>query len=173
MFHYLNNILICRFYFYVINKKNRARILRDYKECIEANPELANPAKGEKEWLAKWRRIDDRVSPLSYRIFSRYIGADINILPLETCCIFIEPLLTPFQKADFYLDKNSFSLLYEKEEMPETYIHNVGGIYLDANFKPLEKELYEYFKKDEIVVKPSTESSGKGFSLFAKKFQDS
>lgn len=161
--------LISRFYFFLINKSNRNRILKDYKECIEANPELAKPAIGENEWLARWRRIDKKVSPLSYRIFSRYIGADINILPLETCCIMIEPLLTPFQKADFYLDKNSFSLLYAKDEMPETYIHNVGGIYLDSNFKALEYNLYEYLKKNEIIVKPSTESSGKGLSLFCKK----
>ena len=95
----------------VLSYRRRVSYIRDYKECIAINPELGKPAEGENEWIEKWRKYDKRVSPLSYRIFSRYIGSDINILPMEVCANIIEPVLTPGHLAAFYNDKNSFGLL--------------------------------------------------------------
>ena len=148
---------------------NRKRYLRNYKECISLNPDLGQPAEGECEWLEKWRKYDKKVSPLSYRIFSRYIGPDINIMPMEICVNIVEPVLTPGYYASFYNDKNSFGLLYDKEDMPATYVRNIGGAYYDDDYNPINGELVDYIDSDEVIVKPSTESSGRGVALFAKQ----
>ena len=66
-----------------------------YKKIIQRHPELGHPAEGEESWLTYWREYDRDLSPLAYRIFSRYIGPDIHILPLEICVNVIEPILTP------------------------------------------------------------------------------
>lgn len=149
-----------------ITKRNYIKL---YKKYIKINPELRLPAEGEKEWVEKWRRYDKKITPISYRIFSRYIGPDINILPMEVCVNFIEPILTPNNLASFYCDKNSFGLLYPQDYMPKTFIHNISGKYYDASYKPIDKTIDSYIYTDEIIVKPATESSGNGVELFKKE----
>lgn len=152
----------------VLSYRRRVSYIRDYKECIAINPELGKPAEGENEWIEKWRKYDKRVSPLSYRIFSRYIGSDINILPMEVCANIIEPVLTPGHLAAFYNDKNSFGLLYRKDEMPITYVRNIGGAYYDDDYCPIDRDIISHIDSDEVIIKPSTESSGRGVALFKK-----
>lgn len=153
---------------YILSYSRRVSYIKNYKECIAINPELDKPAEGEKEWLDKWRKYDKRVSPLSYRIFSRYIGPDINILPMEVCANIIEPVLTPGILAPFYNDKNSFGLLYNKDEMPITYVRNIGGAYYDDEYRPIDGNIISHIDSHEVIIKPSTESSGRGVALFKK-----
>lgn len=151
-----------------LDELSRKRYIADYKECIALHPELDEPAEGEIEWLEKWRKYDKKVSPLSYRIFSRYIGPDINILPMEICVNVIEPVLTPGSLASFYNDKNSFGLLYNKDEMPITYVRNIGGAYYDDEYRPIDGNIISHIDSHEVIIKPSTESSGRGVALFKK-----
>lgn len=153
----------------LLEDKSSKRYIADYKECIALHPELAEPAEGEIEWLEKWRKYDKKVSPLSYRIFSRYIGPDINILPMEICVNVIEPVLTPGYLAPFYNDKNSFGLLYDKDDMPATYVRNIRGAYYDEEYNAIKGDLVDYIGSDEVIVKPATESSGRGVALFTKQ----
>lgn len=153
----------------ILSSRRRTNYIKDYKECIAINPELGKPAEGEKEWLNKWRKYDRKVSLLSYRIFSRYIGPDINILPMEVCVNILEPVLTPGYLAAFYNDKNSFGLLYRQDEMPITYIRNIRGAYYDANYNPISGNLTDLIHAENVIIKPSTDSSGRGVALFTQQ----
>lgn len=154
---------------YFLTYINRRRYIKNYKECIAIHPELGKPAEGEAEWLQKWKQYDKKISPMSYRIFSRYIGADLNIIPLEVCVNIIEPVLTPSYYNSFYDDKNSFGLLYSKNDMPITFIRNIAGIYYSDNYEPIDGDILKNIYLDEVIVKPSTESSGRGVALFTRR----
>lgn len=156
--------------YFKINRINSKRIcIKAYKSYLERNPKLGLPVKGEKEWIAKWKKYDKNISPLSYRIFSRYIGSDINILPMEVCVNLIEPILTPNNLASFYCDKNSFGLLYRKECMPQTFVYNINGKYYNGDYNTIKGDIDSYILSDEVIIKPSLESSGRGVMLFRKK----
>lgn len=161
--------LIKNLYFKTIRNHSKRLYIKTYQSYIEKNPELALPMEGEKEWMEKWKKYDKNISPLSYRIFSRYIGPDINIMPMEVCVNVIEPILTPDNLSSFYCDKNSFGLLYPKEFMPQTFIHNIAGKYYDSDYKSITNDLNSYILSDEIIIKPSAGSSGRGISLFQRK----
>ena len=151
------------------SSRRRSKYIKNYKECITLHPHLGKPAEGEEEWLQKWRKYDKNISPLSYRVFSRYIGPDVNILPMELCANIIEPVLTPRYYEAFYNDKNSFGLLYDKNDMPVSYVRNIAGVYYDDDYKPIDAEITSYIKAEEVIVKPTTESSGRGVALFTRK----
>lgn len=159
----------------ILRYNNRRRYIKNYKECISLHPELGKPAEGETEWMQKWKKYDKKVSPLSYRIFSRYTGPDINIMPLEVCANIVEPVLTPRYYESFYNDKNSFGLLYDKRDMPETFVRNIAKVYYDNSYNPIKDNILNHIPLDEVIVKPTTLSSGKGVALFVKtdgKYRD-
>lgn len=69
--------------------------LNYYKKIIQRHPELGQPAEGEEKWLNYWRQYDSKLSPLAFRVFSRYVGNDLHIMPMELCVNIVEPILTP------------------------------------------------------------------------------
>ena len=120
-------------------------------------------------WKAKWCKYDNKISPLSYQIFSRYIGEDVNIIPLEILAGIVEPVLTPEPFRAQYGDKNNLELLLKDVSMPETLVRNINGIYYEKRYNPVEKPLIfllEDKRPNKIVLKPTRESSGRGVELF-------
>lgn len=100
---------------YQIQQSVRNYLLRKsyyklYKVIYHNNPLLKKKAVFEEKWLQKWKSLDSHIKIDSYRIFSRYVGEDINILPLEYCATVIEPFLNPKQFWAYYNDKNMFVL---------------------------------------------------------------
>ena len=96
---------------YQIQQSVRNYLLRKsyyklYKVIYHNNPLLKKKAVFEEKWLQKWKSLDSHIKIDSYRIFSRYVGEDINILPLEYCATVIEPFLNPKQFWAYYNDKN-------------------------------------------------------------------
>ena len=54
-------------------------MIRDFKEMLANNPELHNSrVDGEDVYMEKWKKLDKKVSPLSYRIYSPLIGRSAN-----------------------------------------------------------------------------------------------
>lgn len=143
-----------------------------YKKIIASNPELGKIAEGEKEWLMKWRRYDSKLSPLSYRIFSRYIGEDMNILPLELCVNVIEPVLTPSGFREFYSDKNVFDKYIPREYFPKVVLRNIRGVFYDENYNLIWRENVDKYlsdiKLEQLVIKPSLMCSGVGVQILSK-----
>lgn len=63
-------------------------------------------------------------------------------------------------------DKNYYSLLFPGIKQPEVLVRNIGGIFVDSDFKltDFERILSSISKEDEIICKPSLES-GSGRSI--------
>lgn len=140
-----------------------------YNKMISKTPELGKAAEGEEAWLDKWRKYDKNLSPLAYRIFSRYIGNDLNIMPMEVCVSVVEPILTPAEYRPYYSDKNSFGKILQGIKQPYVYVRNIRGFFFDNDYNSIMedplKEL-ERNKVDRFVLKPSRADSGRGVKIF-------
>lgn len=164
---------------FVINKIRKCKkdyvIRKGYKELYKQigklNPSLLQPIEGEKLWLKKWKLIDKNISVYSYRIFSRYVGQNIDLMPLETCAVLVEPNLCPVSYFDFYNDKNAFDKLFPNGFLPRTLVRNINGFYYDENYQLLNERIIDDFliKESKVVVKPTVGGeSGKGVQVFTK-----
>lgn len=143
-----------------------------YKNIIKTTNIDSNPVQSEGEWLAKWKSYNIKFSPFSYRIFSKYVGEDINIIPLEICAGIVEPVLTPELYRAYYNDKNGYDILFSDFLRPETLLKNINGTYYDKNYEPLYNidELLESIANfyEKVIIKPTREASGRGVQLFKK-----
>lgn len=160
---------------YMENRRRQGQkngYLNYYKRIIKRHPEMATRAEGEKEWLAYWRQFDPQLTPLAYRIFSRYIGPDIHIMPMELCINIVEPVLTPYNYRGFYRNKNSLNLLMPERTTVKTPIRKLSGFYYDHDYYPLVigdtlvQELLAPYNK--VLYKPALEDSGRGIQLFVR-----
>lgn len=144
-----------------------------YSNVIRYNPQLREKAVDEEKWLEKWRQFDSCLSPMAFRIFSRYIGPNMDIVPLEICNSICEPVLTPYNFNFFYSDKNSFDILFPQGTLPKTLLRKIRGKWFDSNYAPITHEIINQyinsFENNDIIVKPSRSSSGKGVEKFSRK----
>lgn len=158
----------------LLYKSTSKSCLSYYKEIIKANPHLAKPAKGENEWLKRWRVYDKNLSPLCYRIFSRYVEGNSEIIPLEYVASIVEPILTPHKYIFYYDDKNNFNKVLPNSFMPKVLLRNIDMLMLDGEYNQIDN--IDYFlnnlqnKYDKIVLKPSRLASGKGVQILKRDF---
>ena len=165
----------------VVTKLRRLNIRRKFlnKEIAKIMTEANIPnTKLTKEdiWFEKWNKLLSDTNRKYYRIYSKYIGEDINIMPDDVCHMVVEPILNPVKYRYFYSDKNMFdrvlSLKFDKTITPKTYIRNINGIFYDINYDKLSKEnlcFTELCVSNRIVVKPSVGSSSGNSILFFEK----
>lgn len=132
----------------------------------------------EEEWVKKWSVLSKYVNRKFYRTFSKYVGEDINIVPDDICHNIIEPILNPIRYRSLYADKCMFEKFlfnhFTNQVTPRTLLRNINGIYYDENYNELDESeinidiISDAF--DEIIVKPSVDSSsGRNILFFAKK----
>jgi hypothetical protein len=96
------------------------------------------PISGENEYKNKWSAFSRYVEPYSYRIFSRYMGLDKNIIPENIGHTYIESVLNPKRFRSYYADKNLFDITFREGSMPKTFIRRMnGGTFLNAGFLPI------------------------------------
>ncbi len=126
---------------------------------------------GIKDWKSKWYKYDKKLTPLSYQIFSRYIGEDVNIIPLEILAGIVEPVLTPEPFRAQYGDKNNLEQLFHGIRMPATLVRNIEGVYYDRNYNPVTNPLDFVYDNQfgRIILKPTREQSGRGVKMFSYK----
>lgn len=151
-----------------------------YKRVIQCNPELKNFSNfiGEERWLEKWRKWDPGVSSMAYRIFSQYIGDEINIIPYEVTDAIVEPVLTPVEYREVYNDKNSLGLFLPQYMFQKTFLRRINGFYYDSDIlnegryrsisrtdaKLIVDEIYT--KKTNVVTKGTRTGGGEGVTIF-------
>lgn len=147
---------------------------RAYLEAIKKNNKaLFLKESNEEEWLKFWSNYGIPVSLESYRLFSKYIGNNINIVPLELFPTLIEPVLTPLEFYYVYNEKNLFTSLFKTDliKTPSTYLRNIQGTLYDENYKVLNDfdVILESILKSSnrvLVIKPTIDSnSGKGVKI--------
>ena len=132
-------------YFY---KRTTREYIDLYKKIIKVNPQLAQPAEGEKKWLRHWRKYDRHLSPLCYRVFSHYVKEETDIIPLEFIASIVEPVLTPHKCQFYYSDKNNFNKLLPRAFMPQTFLMNIDGLMFDGEYNLLKHaEIDSYLKE--------------------------
>lgn len=147
------------------------RIANNNAQHYSINKEI----EGEKLWKEKWSVLDSQISPLSYRIFSEYVGCDVNILPCEVCASQIEPVLNPIEYRAIYSDKNAFDHLFGQENTCGTILRRIDGQYYTKEYYPIsldDKMLNTILNKEEdrIIIKPSVDSdSGKGVQMIRRR----
>lgn len=156
-------------------RRNTAAHMRYYRQVVEQSPLLGEPAEGEKEWTERWRAFDRHLSPLSYRIYSRFCGCSPDIVPLEICTNFIEPVLSPSVYSQTYDDKNLLGRILPPEVQAVTYLRCIRGHLYDNDYNPVVKSgsrilggLCFNKKVDTLIVKPTKLNSGIGVELFRR-----
>ncbi|MCB6974650.1 MULTISPECIES: sugar-transfer associated ATP-grasp domain-containing protein [Butyricimonas] len=146
-------------------------MIRDFKEMLANNPELHNSrVDGEDVYMEKWKKLDKKVSPLSYRIYSPFIGRSANILPPDVSRVYIEPILNPGDTEKFYNDKNSFGLIYDKNDMPLVYFRSMSYRFFDGDYNAVLREdfLKCFDGVNKLVVKPAKDLGGHGIEFFER-----
>lgn len=127
------------------------------------------------EWLDYWRRYYPKVKPDGFRIFSRYMGKRLDIVPLEFVAAKVEPILTPTKLLLYYSDKNNFGKILPKQFMPKVYLRNIGGYYFDDEYSSMSspkvsENFFDCFDDvTKLVVKPTKLSSGCGIQIFDRQ----
>lgn len=165
----VRNILKKRLY-----RQSVKNYLSLYRQIIKENPDLSIPAPGENEWLKHWRKYDRHLSPLCYRVFSRYVKEGTDIIPLEFVASMVEPVLTPHKYLFYYSDKNNFNKLLPRAFMPQTFLMNIDGLMFDGEYNLLKHgEIDDFLKKmvdlhGRLVLKPSRQSSGVGVQILQR-----
>ena len=156
----------------LVNCFRRSVMIGDLKEVFRNNHSIENKAcPGEKAWLKKWRALDRNVSPMSYRYYYNYLGADSNIVPPDTARQFIEPILNPGDSERFYNDKNSFGLFIDAEDMPKTLFRYIGDSLYDGEYNSVSPDNLNYHLSsvNQVIVKPAKELGGAGIVFFDRK----
>lgn len=143
---------------------------RFYKKLLAINLFPNKKQTGEDRWLDKWSIFGEKVNPIYYRLFSHYIGCDVNILPEDISHDIIESILNPRRYVAYYSDKNIFDHLLPKGYLPQTILRKMGGFYYTLDYMKVDlnmESLYQLLKeRKKAIIKPSVDSSsGKGIHL--------
>lgn len=149
---------------------------RYYKRLLLINNLSSDYVEGEKEWIKKWSVLGMNANPIYYRLFSHYIGHDVNIVPEDICHDVIEPILDPLRYTKYYSDKNIFDRLFPEGYLAKTLLRKMNGFYYDEAYERIvidETSLINRLNEttvSKLIIKPSVEgSSGVGVRCFEKR----
>lgn len=157
-------------------RRKRFIYMRWYNKIERINPELKvfSLFEAEKKWVAKWKKYDKRLSTKSFRIFSHFIGPDLNIIPLEVCAYVVEPILMPYQFREYYNDKNMLPNFVPSNLLPKAILRNINGLFYSNDLNPIDaneasSHLQQMLSKcEEVIVKGTLTMGGVGVQIFRK-----
>lgn len=158
---------------YLLKLRTKYTYLRQYKTLLKLNQIPNKAIEGECQWVDKWSTIG-KPNPVYYRLFSQYIGNNLNIVPEDICRNVIEPILSPLMYVPYYSDKNMFDKLFGSGVLPESILRKMNGFYYGANYDRIIlfdngtlQDILSRIKVSRIVIKPTVNScSGNGVRLF-------
>lgn len=152
-----------------LDKLNNHRYNSTYIKWLKERKLPDKPVPGEREWREKWGQLGYKPHPVYFRLFSHYIGNDVNIVPKDLCQNIIELTLNPFRYHGYYGDKNMFDKVMPEGVFPPTVLRRMYGCYYDADYKRIaldDNSLAELLKnamggvKKRIIVKPTLVTMG-------------
>ena len=159
----------------LLMKLHSYKQLKFYKKLCKMNAIPNRKVKGESEWIKKWNGLGIKPNPIYYRLFSKYIGNDVNIVPEDICHDVIENILNPMRYAKYYADKNMFDKLLPENSLPKTILRKMNGFYYSDKYELLDlneskfSALLDGSGLYRIIIKPSVGgSSGVGVKLFKR-----
>lgn len=134
----------------------------------------------EEEWVEKWKCLGKPNRHL-YRLYSGFIGPNVNIVPDDIMSNVIEPILNPVRYRSVYEDKNMIDRFlqphYNRKVTPGTILRSIGTILFDKEYNQIKNcdvnQLLQRADYPRIIVKPSIDAnSGKGILFFDKDSKD-
>lgn len=146
-------------------------MMNDLETIFKNNSSLENkPAPGEVEFIRQWHSLDKKVSPLSYRFYSSYIGCDKDIVPPDVARNYIEPVLNAGDCVKFYNDKNSFHLFLDPNDMPKVLFRSMAYRLYDGDYNPVKRDDFDlcFTSEERVIVKPAKDLGGRGVDIFEK-----
>lgn len=144
-----------------------------YNKLLKINKIPDRKVQGEKEWCERWSEFGMKANPVYYRLFSHYIGGDVNIVPENICHDVIEPILNPRRYSKFYADKNIFDRLFPDGYFAKTLLRKMNGFYYNVSYERMDMDAARFYDVldgvGKIIIKPSVEgSSGVGVRCFVR-----
>lgn len=150
-----------------------------YRKILQLNGIHNKEVFGEAVWLKKWSQYGVKVTPTQYRVFSQYIGPEIDIVPEEVCHCVIEPILNSKATSDFYSDKNFFDKIVGAQMLPKTILRRINGFFYDDKYRriqlsdPFMEQMLSSVSVQKVILKPSVDGiSGRGVVLFTRNKKD-
>lgn len=148
---------------------------KQYKRLLKRQNIPNKSVVGEQIWIDKWSALG-KPNTVYYRLFSHYIGQDINIIPEDICRNIVEPILSPLRYVSYYSDKNIFDKLFGYDVLPQTLFRKMHGFYYDKEYKRIDIQTNEQLLNilndadcGKIVIKPTVDScSGDNVRLFER-----
>lgn len=127
---------------------------------------------GEEDWVKRWSDMKIVPNPMYYRLFSRYCGKSVRIVPEDICRMVIEPVLNPERFRRAWDDKNLWDMLFPKGIFPLTTLRCMDGMFYTADYQRLvgfdNKKLYDLLTlsgEGKFFIKPTRDScSSRGTS---------
>lgn len=166
----------------VLDRLNNHRYNTTYLSWMKEQGIPNKPVEGEEEWYKKWNVLGIQPNKLYYRLYSHYIGPNINIVPKNVCHNIIELILNPFRYVGHYGDKNLFDCVMPHGIYPITLLRRMQGFYYDQNYHRIQmndnvlEHMLSITNVERIVLKPTVVTMGgvgvRIFHLRGKKWKD-
>lgn len=166
----------------VLDRLNNHRYNTTYLSWMKEQGIPNKPIEGEEEWYKKWNVLGIQPNKLYYRLYSHYIGPNINIVPKNVCHNIIELILNPFRYVGYYGDKNLFDCVMPHGIYPITLLRRMQGFYYDENYHRIQmndnvlEHMLSITNVEHIVLKPTVVTMGgvgvRIFHLRGKKWKD-
>lgn len=169
---YINNV-----YDYLLARGVSTKVMKARLKAFSFNDKHAD---GEEDWKQKWSVLG-KTNVHLYRLYSGFIGRNINIMPDDIMSNVIEPILNPVRYRSVYEDKcmidHFLAPHYNRKVVPDTILRNIDSIFFNQNFRCVSPSDVDALLKKapykRIIVKPSIDSnSGKGICIFEKNEKD-
>lgn len=161
---------------YILDCLNNHRYDSTYLSWMKGQGIPNKPVKGEDEWYKKWNVLGIKPNRLYYRLYSHYIGPNINIVPKNVCHNIIELILNPFRYVGYYGDKNLFDCVLPHGTYPLTLLRRMQGFYYDAAYHRVKinedalEAMLSTANAERIVLKPTVVTmGGVGVRIFHKE----
>jgi hypothetical protein len=143
-----------------------------HRKVFQLHPDYRKPCPPhlEAEHRRWWRPLDPFLRMDTFRICYNLAGhADPRIVPEETFASIVERCLNPPDWPFWLAHKSLLYKFLPAGVLPPAHLHNFGGLFFDAAFRPLASPSVESCLRAltyPVVLKPNWRSSGGRGVLF-------
>lgn len=134
----------------------------------------------ENEWVKKWSCLG-QTNKQWYRLYSHFIGENVDIVPDDIMSNVIEPILNPVRFRSLYEDKNLldnyFMTQFSKRITPPTLLRNINNALFSGNFDFIEPQIVGTIlnksQSKRLISKASIdENSARGIYFWERRGND-
>ena len=127
-------------------------------------------------YKARWAPLGRSVNAVYYKLFSAYVGKDLNLIPEDIAHSVVEALLNPPAQRGPFSDKNLFDRIVGPKMMPRTFLRCMDGVFYDADYhlwRGDDKGFYALFSSQSRLVVKATVDTSSGLDVLLFERNDS